>query len=213
MEKYEVYLIKAMECAIKDIPLPPPQEKIDMALFYKKAVEHKLENLIFKGVNENIDWFYNSDEIFKKWKQLVIFSSISLIKLDAIVNSILDKFEDEKIDALILKGAVIKKLYPKMELRTMGDTDMIVKEEDYPKVKEIFEGFSYYEEMDAHGNPQFKKENNYKFEVFFSLKTIDKVWEIVENIEGRNYIYKLECVQGDNEKNLTFLEKVIDSLI
>lgn len=191
MNKSELYLVKAMACAVKGVETPPPEEKIDLIPFFKKAVEHKIENIIYKEILRNKDWFYNSEEIFEKWKQINLFSSVSLIKLDATVKAVCEEFEKHKVNLVLLKGAVIKNLYPEMTMRTMGDTDIILKEEEFEKAKEIFESFSYETNADIHGNPVFLKEKNYKFEAFFELSTIDNVWKKVDNIKGKDFIYTL----------------------
>jgi len=191
MNVCEKYLIEAMVCGCKGIPTPPPSEKIDLEYFFKKAKEHKIENIILKGVCDNIDMFENTEKIIPLWKHMSIMSSVSLIQLDAIVKKIMDKFEEEKKSLILLKGSVLKDLYPKKEMRTMGDTDIIIKKEEHEEAKKIFESFGYAEVPDKDGNPQYRKENNYKFEAFFELTTIDNLWEKVDNIKGKSFLYRL----------------------
>lgn len=60
------------------------------------------------------------------------------------------EFEAENISYMPLKGAILKKIYPKPEMRTMGDADILIKLEQYPKVKSIMEqrGFAFQHETD-----------------------------------------------------------------
>ena len=190
MNKSELYLLKTMACALKGEEAPPPDEKIDFIPFFKKAVEHKIENIVIKEVLRNKDWFYNNEET-DKLKEINLVSSVSLIKLEALVKAVCEEFEKKNVSMVLLKGAVIKNLYPNITMRTMSDIDIILKEEEFSKAKEIFEGFLYEYVADYHGNPVFKKEKNYKFEAFFELSTIDNVWEKVDNIEGKKNIYTL----------------------
>lgn len=191
MNVCEKYLLKAMACGCKGIPTPPPSEKIDLEYFFKKAREHKLENIVFKGVCDNLGMFENTEKIMPLWKQMSVMSTVSLIQLDAIVKKISEKFEEKEKSLILLKGSILKDLYPKKEMRTMGDTDIIIKKDEFAEVKRIFEDFGYTEVPDAHGNPQFIKEKNYKFEAFFELTTIDNLWEKVDNIQGKSFVYRL----------------------
>lgn len=204
MNNAEKYLIEAMVCGCKGLPTPPPPEKLDMEPFFKKAKEHKIENIVYKAVKDNIDWFDNSDKIMPLWNQVTVISSVSLIRLGAIVKTITSKLEEKGLSVILLKGSVIKDLYPKAELRTMGDTDIVIKEEEFLEILKVFEEFGYINKPDVHGNPQFVKENNYKFEAFFNLTTIDNLWENVDNIEGKNFVFKL--------KNEMFLYHLIGHL-
>ena len=131
MENYEKYLVEAMVCGIKGTTPPPPSELIDFEIFYKKAREHKIENIVFKYVCDNISMFYGNTNLLAGWRQLSIMSSVSLIQLDKLVEKITERFEEEKVSVILLKGSVIKNLYPKIEMRTMGDTDIIIKEDEY----------------------------------------------------------------------------------
>lgn len=59
-------------------------------------------------------------------------------------------FDQAGIDYLPLKGSVLKAMYPKPELRAMGDADILIRPEQYGKIKPIMErlGFAAGEEND-----------------------------------------------------------------
>lgn len=44
-------------------------------------------------------------------------------------------FQEQGLAYMLLKGASVKRLYPKMGLRTMGDLDVLIKMEQYPKIR------------------------------------------------------------------------------
>lgn len=60
------------------------------------------------------------------------------------------EFEKENIEYMPLKGMVLKTLYPKPEMRTMGDADILIKLEQYGRIEEIMKklGFEYQRETD-----------------------------------------------------------------
>lgn len=59
-------------------------------------------------------------------------------------------FSREKIDYMLLKGSRIKNLFPKPELRYMGDADILIRTEQYGKIKPVMVslGFKYLGETD-----------------------------------------------------------------
>lgn len=53
------------------------------------------------------------------------------------IKRIYNIYEDSAIDYLPLKGSILKELYPKPEMRAMGDADILIKSEQYCKIKEV----------------------------------------------------------------------------
>lgn len=58
-------------------------------------------------------------------------------------------FNANGIDHMPLKGCNMKKLYPTHELRSMGDADVLIRVEQYPKIKEIMEKLGYQAVMES----------------------------------------------------------------
>ena len=58
------------------------------------------------------------------------------------------KFEENGIDFMPLKGSVIRSLYPKPELRSMGDADILIRTEQYEQIVPILgeSGFAFVKE-------------------------------------------------------------------
>ena len=58
-------------------------------------------------------------------------------------------FNANGVDHMPLKGCNMKKLYPAHELRGMGDADILIRVEQYPKIKEIMKGLGYRAVMES----------------------------------------------------------------
>lgn len=69
----------------------------------------------------------------------------------AMVKRIFEAFENSGVDYLPFKGCVMKKLYPKPELRVMGDADILIRTEQYEIIKPILTelGFTMKVESDC----------------------------------------------------------------
>lgn len=58
-------------------------------------------------------------------------------------------FEKSGIDYMPLKGTVLKPMYPKPEMRMMSDADILVRQEQYPRIKSIMEELAYTEKTES----------------------------------------------------------------
>lgn len=61
------------------------------------------------------------------------------------VRRIFAAFDENGIDYMPLKGCRMKALYPKPELRLMGDADILIRLEQYPKIREIMKTLNFEE--------------------------------------------------------------------
>lgn len=59
------------------------------------------------------------------------------------VERICAAFEENGIDYMLLKGCNMKKLYPKQEMRVMGDADVLIRLEQYEQIKPIMQELGF----------------------------------------------------------------------
>lgn len=59
------------------------------------------------------------------------------------VKKLLAAFEEHGIDYLPLKGCVMKPLYPQPEMRMMGDADILIRLEQYDRIKPVMQMLKY----------------------------------------------------------------------
>ena len=60
------------------------------------------------------------------------------------LQAIQDAFENAQIDHMLLKGKNLKDLYPKPEMRTMGDFDILIKPDQYDKIQKCLSGLGLF---------------------------------------------------------------------
>lgn len=65
------------------------------------------------------------------------------------VRDLCEAFDENGIDYLPIKGCNIKKLYPKPELRVMGDADILIRTEQYGKIIPVMEKLGYTAELES----------------------------------------------------------------
>jgi len=95
----------------------------------------------------------------------------------ALTREIVERFKENNIPYFIVKGPVVAEYYPIAALRTMGDSDFIVKQEYKDKACKIMEELGYtYQEMASNECIYYK--NNLMFEIHHRL-----MYQEVLNVE------------------------------
>lgn len=120
--------------------------EVDLDYVYEIAKQHQIFGLLFYGL-ENCG-LKNSEiyqKLFLKACQSISVSQRQMRELD----TIFALFEKEKIDYMPLKGAVLKQLYPKHDMRLMGDADILIRTKDYDKIKGLLEWLGYTEGQES----------------------------------------------------------------
>lgn len=82
--------------------------------------------------------------MFKDYIKLMMYSE----KQTKAKDRLLEAFEKNGIEHLPLKGCNMKNLYPKPELRHMGDADILIKKEQFPEIEVVMAGLGYEYQRD-----------------------------------------------------------------
>ena len=89
-------------------------------------------------------------EDVRSFLERVTFQSIYIDKNQLYALSELEKlFEENNIEYLPLKGTLLKHLYPKTEMRSMGDADVLIRLEQYEAIKPLLLGLGYEEILES----------------------------------------------------------------
>ncbi len=135
-------------------------------------------------------------QLFQSYCRLMLQSEGQVRTL----NQVLSRFEEQGIDYMPLKGSKLKALYPKPELRLMGDADILIRQEQYDRIRPVMEalGFQFRTESDHEIIWQNKSlclelhkrlipSYNGKFCSFFQ-----EGWGLAETQEGSRYAMPAE---------------------
>ena len=166
-------IISIVKSALDGKPCSIPAD-FDLEKAYNVANYHNIVVMMYYGiVNSGVRL---ESEINDKFL-ISASASVSQVeqqisKLDTLFNA----FEKNKIDYLPLKGTVIRSLYPKKEMRAMGDSDILIREEQYEQISGIMQelGYTFFEHWDhvrswvkrpmlieLHNSPMPLKEEDY----------------------------------------------------
>ncbi len=121
---------------------------IDWQEIFKEARAHQVHTLIYPIIKE-VDTEVGVDkEIMEAWKQSVISCGFQMICNELWIGEVIEILNCYEIKTIVLKGMVVSKWYPHPELRTMGDSDILVMEKDLKKATELLHGMGYSSQKD-----------------------------------------------------------------
>ena len=109
----------------------------DFLLCYNYAKAHRILPLVYHGIICNK---IKLEEQLKNKFFMATYQAIAVAhKQKDFLEKISAEFEKENIDYMPLKGSIIKDLFPKLEMRPMGDLDILFKFAQYGKIVPILE--------------------------------------------------------------------------
>lgn len=131
--KYLLYLIK---CVITGRVLINKPNDIDFDALVNLAEFHSVENIIYKAVSIMDDVDMN---VLERLGERYNYNILMEAKQEYYLDRIEQLCKKNSIRYCVLKGHVIKALYPSAELRQSGDIDLLINEKDSLKMKKILE--------------------------------------------------------------------------
>ena len=127
------------KCTLSETP--------DMDGLFQLAGKHKLGALMYYALHEA---GYDTEPVTQKlFFHCCRYMAVSEGQM-AMIERVFSAFEEHRIDYLPLKGVLLKGIYPKPEMRRMGDADVLFRREQYEDIKAGLTdlGFTFDDETD-----------------------------------------------------------------
>lgn len=102
---------------------------------------HGTINMLYYGLKNSETQSAEADSIFALVYQNILIDEAQ----NREIAKISDAFQKNGIDYALLKGSRLKYLYPSTDMRSMGDADILIKTEQYEKIREIMLALGYCE--------------------------------------------------------------------
>ncbi len=140
MERFQKDMIGIVKAALLNEKYTLPEDfDFDSAL--KLAKKHGIIVMFYYGLLN-----CGVDESLPIMQQLFMITcqnvAVSERQMYA-VREILAEFDKANIDYMPLKGTLLKSLYRKPEMRSMGDADILIKTEQHPEIEPIMSGLGF----------------------------------------------------------------------
>ncbi|MDP4152620.1 MAG: nucleotidyltransferase family protein [Bacillota bacterium] len=153
-KKYLIYLLSSI---INDFDPDPPPEDLDWSKLYAIAEKHKISNMIYYGISKLDSFSMPPNDIFTKffidYKKAVAKEAVQ----HAEVENIKRIFEKNNIDYIVLKGYILKSLYPCPDMRQMADIDILIKDKDLKKINNIMIKLGYIKKDSCNYHEAYQK--------------------------------------------------------
>lgn len=192
MDVQQQGILALMKSAVTGEAVPLPAE-FDLNEAYKLIEKYKIAPLIHEGA-------LNSGISQQQPVMLRLFqSSCRAIQVHErqmrAIEKLCARFEESGIAYMPLKGILMKALYPRPELRLMGDADILVRKEQYDQAIAIVKELGYVEKASMEHVSEWNGEALY-LEVHTALfpeyeKTLHahfaNVWHAAKQVEKQRY--------------------------
>ena len=144
-EKEYLQLIQLIKISLDQTSDSYLLKNANYANLYNIAKEQGISNLTYYGIEKLNPQI--STELYQKWEEDCVQAVVSDIFYQEECKLLKKHFQEEKIDHMLLKGIILKDLYPTTDMRTMGDIDILIKPEKRHKVRTIMESLKYSTEV------------------------------------------------------------------
>ena len=122
----------------KAYPLP---EDFDMDQAVSEAFRHKILALTYYGaLNCGVD--KKAQPMKQLFSGLILTMNITE-KQRFEISKLFAAFEEQKVEYLPMKGTILQDIYPKCEMRTMGDADILIRMEQNETISGIMAALGY----------------------------------------------------------------------
>ena len=167
MNDTQKYFIHLLSSHLNNSP-PLPNEKADWMGVFKLGELHNLTAMLCIEIKKLPPESRPPQNIMSLFNQALGMAIQSYENKMCGINNLIDTLSDNKIDHLFLKGAAIRKYYPVAEVRTSGDTDVVVDKDNLKSSADILlnNGFTLTQQSDIQ-NVMFFKDEEFEIKNYF----------------------------------------------
>lgn len=171
MTENEIYFIELLSSFLSQSK-PPVNKNADWQSLYSLSKSHDVTAVIAAMI-PLLPKEYSPDKQLKSiFNQVLGQTLINYSEKQKNLQKLLDCLNEAKISHMLVKGAETAKLYPVPELRTSGDTDVLVEPKDYEQVTDILSSHGFSVEQKKSECTLLTSEN-FHYEIHNCLESIN----------------------------------------
>lgn len=172
----------------------------EWAEIFQLASDHDITQLLFDAVSRN-HLLAESSVGYQKGKEQYKLAMMRIIKIEEMQARIMRVLEEGGIDFVLLKGSVLRPLYPQAWMRTSCDIDLLVHAADMKSAGELMAdklAFTHSETVTMH-DVSFYEDGGVHLELHYQLEHSDQqqdailssVWKHVQRLPDLKHGYRL----------------------
>ncbi len=123
---------------------------------------HQVIPMLYEGLEKSKLIQNANKEFVNEIRKISITQSVAQLHRTLLFLDIYEQFQEDKIQAVVVKGVILRYLYPNENYRQSGDEDVYIKKEDFNIVNKILErnGFQCEKKYSSMGD--LKQEMSYE---------------------------------------------------
>lgn len=157
------FVLAMIAYVLKGGTAPKQPNDLDWEKVYHISVSQAVVSIVAYGV------VINEYHIQDKIRNLFVQQMYAAIAIDQKqrhnCEEIFSAFEENKLDYLPLKGAVLKEVYPEPEMRSMSDVDILIRKKQFRRYKKILLDLGYRFAYQSDHEYVFQKNQNINVEL------------------------------------------------
>ena len=118
---------------------------VSLEALYQAAQKHNVGGIV-SSMLQLVMKTRAEDPAVRKFQEIYMATIFRSVRLEEEVKMFADRMEQAGIPYAFFKGYELRELYPDPELRTMGDVDVLVRDEDMEKTLRVLNGLGYTKE-------------------------------------------------------------------
>ncbi|MBE5938023.1 MAG: hypothetical protein E7265_08340 [Lachnospiraceae bacterium] len=163
------YLTELIRGALNGVKPDSPPEGLDWNELYNLADYHGVAGTVYYGIEKLYEAEQPPSEVFDRFRKASYISlgreSMQFIEL----NNVFSAFDENNIKYILLKGLKMKNLYPRPDMRSMCDGDILVLPEDMDRIQEVMKECGFVIECKGNVHDTYMKNNNLSVEIHKQL--------------------------------------------
>lgn len=181
-----------------------PHDSFEWKLLFKFAERHSILNLVYYGVMALPEEERPDGEVYNDLYQYAMQEIAKCYNQIEAVKTLFGAFEQAGVDALAVKGICTKHHYPQVDMRSMGDVDILYREEQHGQMKQVMLQLEYQLGMEGRKHDHYFSNPFVSLEMHRALVPSDSrysayyehVWDRLKLKEGHQYIYEM-CIEDE----------------
>lgn len=139
-------ILRLLQSAVSGEAMSLPED-FDLAQALPMIKKHQLGNLIYYGaVNCGMD---SKSPVMQELFAITYKSMIVDERQRAELQRLMAAFDANGIHYMPVKGVLMKALYPKPDMRIMGDADILIKLDQYDRIRPVMQELGFAEKLES----------------------------------------------------------------
>ncbi|MGN1131967.1 MAG: nucleotidyltransferase family protein, partial [Ruminococcus sp.] len=135
------FILKLLSRLFESTPCNLSDADIDYNRIFKITALHSIANMVSYALeSSHLDVPKDNLDSFIKYRKFMLMKDASQF---AATKKLIEAFEEQGIDNLLVKGQFIKDSYKQPDYRVMNDVDIHIRKSDFKRIKEIVTSMDY----------------------------------------------------------------------